>query len=95
MEFPTLGICSSCDKEARLIDVGAFDFTAFCAKCVERYGARELREVSNAALAIREAPKRPKVCLRCSAPLVQGSRPMCSNCNEVYRATFGSEVRWQ
>ena len=46
-----LGICAGCDKQdRRLVDVGAFDQSLFCFDCVEKFGATELGQVSNAAL---------------------------------------------
>jgi hypothetical protein len=90
----TIGICASCDKlDRRLAGVGAYDGTMFCLSCIEDHGATELRSVANAALAVRKTKKEIK-CFRCSAPLIEGSKPMCTECNGRYQARFGKAVRW-
>jgi len=86
--------CASCTRIMPLHDVGAYDLTKFCVECIRRYGARNLAAASNAALAVRQAPKKERVCFRCSSPLIEGSTPMCSTCNGVYRDRFGKDVVW-
>lgn len=87
------GECASCDKPAKLYDVGALDSTKFCWTCITKYGKAELRESANLALSIREIPKRQPECIRCSAPLIIGSKGgMCEGCRKVYRDTFGKDV---
>jgi hypothetical protein len=88
-----IGTCRSCDKVKRVFDVGAFDSSLFCKRCIQRYGAQEIRETANAALAMRSQPKQ-KFCLRCGDPSIEGGPPMCTSCSDVYREKFGRPVRW-
>lgn len=93
-----IGICPSCDKKAKLNDVGSMDQDAwFCDACIKRYSVTKLRAVANAALASKSANKRRTTCLRCGTTLVPGISVgfMCHECNRAYKERFGSEVRWQ
>ena len=88
------GECASCNRTVPLHDVGAYDLTKFCVECIRRYGATALQASANAALAVREAPKKERNCFRCNSRLILGSAPMCSTCNQAYKDRFGKEVVW-
>lgn len=94
-----IGICRSCDKERYLYDVQAMDASLFCQICIQKFGWKELRHVADAALRIRETPKKQAECMRCQSPLMVDALGkvkslFCAACDEKYKERFGKKVRF-